>query len=281
MKKYTMASLILMLAVSSSMAFAQNREITITIDDLPFVGSTHNKPGNLRREHERFMNMMNALIEYKVPATGFVISGTIEKDQWQLLQQFHDEGFVIGNHTHRHKNLNTSNAESYIEDIERTDKVLAPLMPGKKFFRYPYLAEGAGDKKEQVRRFLAENNYIIAPVTVDTKDFKFNAQILAIHWRSRPNHLERIKRNYLSYIWKQTLRAERIAENKYGKPMPQILLIHANYLNSHVMADIIELYKQNGYTFISLEKALNEYQRVETAAEREKMQENVIIDELI
>jgi hypothetical protein len=36
----------------------------------------------------------------------------------------------------------------------------------------------------------------------------------------------------------------------------QILLIHANLLNSLCLGDIIELYRTNGYKFISLADAL-------------------------
>lgn len=262
MKNYLAAGLLFVFGLTSSSCFADAKEIAITIDDLPFVGTTNNKPGNLQREHTRFMNILNALVEQKVPATGFVIGGTIEKDQWELLQQFHDEGFVIANHTQTHHSLNSTSADKYIQDIARADKVLTPLMDGKKFFRYPYLAEGKGEKREKVRAYLASQNYIISPITVDSKDFKFNAQILNIHWRSRPQYINGIKKRYLDYIWNQTLRAERNAQKKYGKEMPQILLIHANYLNSYSMNDIIDMYRKNGYKFISLEKALDEYKKI-------------------
>lgn len=232
---------------------AQVREIAITIDDLPFVGTTHNKPGNLRRERERFQLIMQSLIDHNVPAIGFVVSGTIEKDQWSLLEEFHDAGFEIGNHTHTHLNLNRTNAERYIENVAQADKVLAPLMSTPKYFRYPYLAEGKGDTKQQVRNYLEENQYIVAPVTIDSKDFQFNAQLLNIHWRHRDKHLNRIKRQYLNYIWRQTERAERKAN---GKPVKQILLIHANLINSHCLGDIIQMYKDKGYQFISLSEAL-------------------------
>ncbi|KTD26287.1 polysaccharide deacetylase [Legionella israelensis] len=273
MNKNILLLLILIFGCTTGIWAAQLREIAITIDDLPFVGTTYNKPGNLRREQERFLNIMNALIRNDTPATGFVIGGSIEKDQWQLLQLFHDEGFTIANHTYSHANLNHTNAEKYIQDIKRADEILTPLMTETKYFRYPYLADGKGSKKEQVMNYLAENNYIIAPVTIDSKDFKFNAQLLAIHWRSRSKHLDSIKNRYLSYIWQQTLRAERISEKKYGKPMPQILLIHANLLNSHVMDDIIQMYKKNGYTFVSLDKAMNEYKQIESRQKDSSQQE--------
>lgn len=240
----------------NSNLFAATKQVAITIDDLPFVGTTHNKPGNLQREQDRFLRMMNYLIEHQVPATGFVIGGSIEKDQWQLLEQFHQNGFIIANHTHRHLNLNVTNPQKYMDDIAQTDKLLTPLMTETKYFRYPYLAEGRGDKKQQVRDFLANNNYIIAPVTIDSKDFRFNQQLMGIHWLSREKNIGPIKRRYLDYIWQQTLRAEKKSERLYGRPTPQILLIHANLLNSILLGDIIQMYKEKGYEVVSLDAAL-------------------------
>lgn len=43
---------------------------------------------------------------------------------------------------------------------------------------------------------------------------------------------------------------------KRGKSSKQILLIHANILNSYLLGDILEMYKKNGYKFISLTEAL-------------------------
>ena len=234
-------------------AYANTKEIAITIDDLPFVGTTHNKPGNLRRERERFMLMLDSIKKHQVPAVGFVVAGTIEKDQWQLLEAFHNAGLTIGNHTHTHKNLNQTSADRYIDDIAKADEVLKPLMTDQKFFRYPYLAEGKGNTKGQVQQFLWQNDYVIAPVTVNTKDFKFNQKLLSIHWRSRPSHINRIKKQYLHYTWQQTKKAERLAGDK---PIKQILLIHANYLNAYALDDLIQMYKDKGYTFITLDEAL-------------------------
>ncbi|KTC65182.1 polysaccharide deacetylase (plasmid) [Legionella adelaidensis] len=229
------------------------KKIAITIDDLPFVGTTNGKPSNLQREHDRFIKIVDTLKEYNVPATGFVVAGTIEKDQWQLLEEFQKAGFQIGNHTYSHLNLNTTQAQKYMEDIARADQVLTPLYNGTKYFRYPYLAEGQGEKKAQVYEFLSAQNYVIAPVTIDTKDFRFNEELFHIPYRLREKNLPQLRKRYLSYIWSQTQRAEKLAGNK---PVKQILLIHANLVNSHFLGDIIQMYKQNGYEFISLEEAL-------------------------
>lgn len=252
MNKQRISAFLLFGSLYSSVLFSAH-EIAITIDDLPFVGSSNGDQGKLKREHDRFLKILQALKDNKVPATGFVIANSIEPGQWALLEQFKNEGFIIGNHTYSHANLNRLPAEKYIQEIAHADEILAPLMTQQKYFRYPYLAEASGEKKEQVHQYLASTQYQIAPVTIDSKDYRFNAQLLGIPWRVRSQHLAQIKRQYLNYIWNQTLRAEKRSHHADDK---QILLIHANLLNSYFLGDIIEMYKQHGYQFISLSDAL-------------------------
>lgn len=243
----------LFLAFSTMCQSASTREIALTIDDLPLVASKMDTPGNQQRARERFESIVNTLKDNKIPAVGFVIGGAIEKDQMAFLEEFRDAGLMLGNHTYSHWNLNRKTAEAYIADIDRADKILAPLMTTPKYFRYPYLAEGNKDSKPKVLAYLAEHGYTVAPVTIDSKDFRFNEQLYKVPFRSRVAYIMKFKPTYLAYIWKQTLAAEKKAN---GMPVKQILLIHANLLNSYALPDIIEMYKKNGYTFISLTDAL-------------------------
>lgn len=233
--------------------FAQTKEIAITIDDLPLVASKMNTPGNQQRATERFNKIIEALTENQVPATGFVIAGSIANGQWAFLEAFRKAGFMVGNHTYSHYNLNQMSAEKYIADLDRADKMLAPLLTEPKYFRYPYLAEGNKTSKPKVLNYLNEHHYIIAPVTIDSKDFAFNEQLYHVPYRAREAYINKIKPRYLAYIWNQTLKAEQRAKDQ---PVKQILLIHANLLNSYALDDIIKMYKKNGYTFISLTEAL-------------------------
>lgn len=75
--------------------FAEEHEIAITIDDLPFVGSGTSTPGNLKRTQERFMAIVNTLVDNQVPATGFAIGGAIAKNEWELLEIFRNQGFQL------------------------------------------------------------------------------------------------------------------------------------------------------------------------------------------
>ncbi|MBI2785710.1 MAG: polysaccharide deacetylase family protein [Legionella longbeachae] len=246
-------SLFLFIALFSSICFAEEREIAITIDDLPLVASKMNNPGNRQRATERFTQIVQAFQKYKVPVIGFVIAGTIEKGQWKFLEQFKEAGFMLGNHTYTHYDLNHVSAEKYIDDIARADKILTPVLTTPRYFRYPYLAEGNKTKKQKVSDYLKEHDYVIAPVTIDSKDFTFNEMLYKVPYHSRVNYIQKIKPQYLAYIWKQTVQAEKRSN---GKNTKQILLIHANLLNSYVLSDILEMYQKNGYKFISLTDAL-------------------------
>ena len=253
--------------------FGQEREIAITIDDLPLVASKMDTPANQQRATERFTSIVQAFAENKVPATGFVIAGAIGKGQMAFLQQFLDAGLSLGNHTYSHYNLNQKSADKYIADIDRADKILTPVLTTPKYFRYPYLAEGNKKTKPLVQEYLAEHRYTIAPVTIDSKDFAFNEQLYKIPFRSRVAYIEKFKSRYLAFIWKQTLLAEKRAN---GKPVKQILLIHANLLNSYLLKDVIQMYKQNGYTFISLAQALENPAPTITAPDVQTNEKTVI-----
>lgn len=256
LKKYLLSLTLLGFSLINS-SFAFEKEVAITIDDLPYVGFANNDSAKLKREEVRIWKIMQALIDNNVPATGFVIAGNIENGQWELLEQLQQAGIVIGNHTYDHANLNAMSSDKYIANVEKADKILAPLMSSPKYFRYPFLAEGRGEKKHRIQDFLAANNYVIAPVTIDSKDFVFNARLYAMSSKVRARNLNRIKQEYLAYLASQIQKADRIAKHK-NRPVKQILLIHSNLLNSYCMEDIIAMFKKNGYRFISLSEALQQ-----------------------
>ena len=41
-----------------------------------------------------------------------------------------------------------------------------------------------------------------------------------------------------------------------GREFPQVLLIHANQLNADLMPELLAMFRQRGYTFVTLDQAL-------------------------
>ncbi|WP_420798067.1 polysaccharide deacetylase family protein [Legionella quateirensis] len=240
----------MLLIIASPMSFAHKKEIAITIDDLPFVGEYRNFHLNM---------MMNTMKVQQIPATGFIIAKEVRNDNWEVLQKFRDSGFGLGNHTYSHANLNVLKTKEYIKEIKEADKILAPVLTEPKYFRYPYLAMSSGSKKNKVLCYLAKKNYQVAPITIDSKDFVFNQRLLSVPELNRRDYLSEMKPFYLDFIWQQTVKAEEHTEYHHNPDQAQILLIHANLLNAYVLPDIINLYKEKGYTFVNLEDALKTF----------------------
>lgn len=231
-------------------ATSPKKTISITIDDLPFVGEYRNFHLNM---------MIRTMTKQAVPATGFIIASEIRKNNWKTLRKFRDAGFGLGNHTLSHANLNKMDANEYIDEIQRADDILLPVLTEPKYFRYPYLAMSSGQKKEEILCYLAQQNYHVAPITIDSKDFAFNQRLLAVPESNRRTYLEELKPFYLDFIWQQTIQAEEHNQFHHNPGQAQILLIHANLLNAYVLTDIINLFKQKGYEFVSLEDALKTF----------------------
>jgi peptidoglycan/xylan/chitin deacetylase (PgdA/CDA1 family) len=235
---------------------APSKQIAITIDDLPFVGEYRNFHLNL---------IIEALKTQHVPATGFIIAGEVRKNNWEMLYKFREAGFELGNHTLTHANLSTLSSKASIREIREADAILAPVLTKPKYFRYPYLAMSSGKKREEILCFLAKKNYHVAPITVDSKDFVFNQRLLAVPEIERRAYLEELKPFYLDFIQHQTVHAEKQLQ---GTHQSQILLIHANLLNAYVLTDIINLYKRQGYTFVSLKEALKTFKKPERCSKK-------------
>ena len=93
--------------------------IWLTFDDGPFPDATH--------------FILKILKAEQVKATFFLVGQQIEQYP-DLFNQIIKDGHVIANHSYSHKNGWKSNNSTYLNDIEKCQK----LMPENKIFRPPY-----------------------------------------------------------------------------------------------------------------------------------------------
>src|SRR5580658_1002937 len=257
----TARALLLLSVALSAVDAGASREVAITIDDLPRGGDAADKEGRTFREIRGMTERLLAPFgEQQIPVTGFVHPGRTElaaPDLRRILDLWLDAGAELGNHTWSHADLNRTPVADYEQDILKAEAFLRPVVEahGKKleFFRYPMLHAGpTAESKRAIQEFLAAHHYRNAPVTFDDSDYMFAALYTHSEYRAR------VAREYVPYLESVVAFFEKRSVEVVGREFPQIMLLHANELNSRMMPDILDMFRRRGYRFISLDEALKD-----------------------
>lgn len=259
-------SLLLLCFALAVRAQTSQRFIAVTIDDLPIVSTR----GDLKTQQEITKKLLAHITKAKIPAVGFVNEGKLytrdnkrNEAQVELLRRWLDAGLELGNHTFSHRSLNAIELNSYQEDILRGEIVTKELLKAKgkqmRYFRYPFLHTGLSlEVKNNLNQFLRSNNYTIAPVTIDNADWIFARAYDNAFDKGDRKLMSEIGAAYVPYLESKMDYWERQSIKLFGREVKQILLLHANFINSDYFDDVAEMLKKRGYKFITLEDALKD-----------------------
>ncbi len=133
-------------------ATAADRQVAITIDDLPSAGS--GGASGIDAVRRMTVKLLAPFREQKIPLIGFVNAGQSESlgaaGVREMLDLWLAAGADLGNHTYSHPNIDTSPFEEYTADIVKGEPLLREALAarGKKleFFRHPFLHTGERPK---------------------------------------------------------------------------------------------------------------------------------------
>lgn len=241
------------------------RFIAVTIDDLPVVSTR----GDLKTRQEITKKLLAHIAKAKVPAVGFVnenklyAGDKIDESQVDLLRSWIDADLELGNHTFSHRSLNKIGLKDYESDITRGEIVTKKLMQAKgktpRFFRHPYLITGSSlEVKNGLNEFLLKNGYTIAPVTIDNEDYIFSRAYDLAFDKNDKDLMKRVGAAYVPYLESKVDYWERQSVKLFNREIKQILLLHANFINSDYFGDVAKMLEKRGYKFITLEDALKD-----------------------
>lgn len=245
-------------------AVQPDRQVAITIDDLP-AGSNTLPAVTIT---EMTTKLLTTLRDQKIPVVGFVNEkklyrfGEVE-ERIKALRMWLDFGFELGNHTFGHSSLNQVGLSAWEDDVVQGESVTRLLLAERnrklRYFRHPFLDTGRDlQTRRQAEAFLANRGYRIAPVTLDAWDWMFAGVYEDAKKRNDTAVQQQLAEAYLSYSDTTFEYTEQLAKQTIGYEPKQILLLHANQLEADHIGDLINLLRKRGYRFITLEDALSD-----------------------
>jgi peptidoglycan/xylan/chitin deacetylase (PgdA/CDA1 family) len=244
----------------------QQKQVCFSIDDLPVVSYAMNDTSFQKNITEK---LTASLTRNRIPTIGFVIAKKLLNDtlinlfQVSLIEHWIDCGFDIGCHTYSHPDYNSVSYKEYTDDILKGEVIIKNLLERKgkhlKYFRHPFLHVGNTKlKADSLEDFLAQHGSITAPVTIDTDDYLFALAYKRARIKKDTVLFQQIGQDYLVYMERKILYYEHQSKELFDRNIRQILLVHANWLNAEYMDSLALLYTSRGYTFISMEKVLED-----------------------
>ncbi len=170
---------------------------------------------------------------------------------------------TLGNHSFSHADFNKVSLSQYEDDAIRGEVVTRQLMQergfNKIYFRYPYNHTGTTkEARDSFQTFLKSRGYEIAPFTVEHEDYIFADAYRKAKQRKDEALAQRIREAYLNHLDTMFDYFERRSRQLLGYEVKQIFLIHDNELNADSMDAMAERLKRRGYSFITLNEALQD-----------------------
>jgi peptidoglycan/xylan/chitin deacetylase (PgdA/CDA1 family) len=240
---------------SSLAVLAQGRRVAITVDDLPYAGGAHPPTAEIVNR-----KLLAGFSTHHVPVTGFVIQKSVESlgdSGIRILKEWIGQGFDLGNHTYSHPDINDLSVEQIEQEIVRGESSLGPLMKeaGKKltFFRFPM--NHTGDtrvKHDEIAVFLSHRGYRLATCTIDNSDYLFNRAYVRILANHDDVTARKLRLEYLAYTSAEIDYYAALNKQVFGYEPPQVMLLHDNQLNADVIEQVLKLFEEKLYAFVSL-----------------------------
>jgi peptidoglycan/xylan/chitin deacetylase (PgdA/CDA1 family) len=241
-------------------ASARAQQIAFTWDDLPAHSAL--PPGETRVEIGR--KLIAAMRKAEMPPVYGFVNGIRTEEQplsTPMLKEWRDAGFLLGNHTWSHMNLNQHSLEDWESDVLKNETLLKSHMGTGDWhwLRFPNLGEGdTPEKREGARRFLAKQGYRIAGVTMSFGDYLFNDPYARCVAKNDITAIAQLEASYLAAAEATIAYDREMSKALYGRDIPYVLLMHVGGLDARMLPRLLKLYRDTGFSFVSLEDAVKD-----------------------
>jgi peptidoglycan/xylan/chitin deacetylase (PgdA/CDA1 family) len=247
------AAAALLLLTAISVAGQDAKQMAITFDDLPFG---YARSLSIDQRRDAVARVLATLRKYNIRAAMFVVGGSLTDENRDLVDAVAAVGHTVGNHSFSHRDFGTMSVEDYAIDIQKGGDAIKPWLKDMHFFRYPLLRQGdTVEKRDAILSWLSLRGIRVAPVTIDNDDFVYNQRLVDAKAEGRDID---VRGEYLDHMLKMSAFYEKKALSVLGRPIKHVLLLHMNYLNALYLDDLLQRFRDDGWSFIPFEDALTD-----------------------
>jgi peptidoglycan/xylan/chitin deacetylase (PgdA/CDA1 family) len=237
----------------------ERTKISITIDDVP-------NTKKFRADHYRSL-LLETLDSLNIPIAIFINEGLIYRtidtvQNLMLLEEWVKRNFItLGNHTFSHLRYSDITFDEFKKDVEKGEIISRQL--ANKFnktletFRFPYNDLGLDSiHQAKMDSFLTSMAYKIAPFTVESSDWMFNAVYEHYISNLEFEQAAKIGALYVSTTIAYVHYFDSLSQSIYGRNVNQIYLCHDNSINAKYLKEIIVALESEDYEFVSFKDAI-------------------------
>jgi peptidoglycan-N-acetylglucosamine deacetylase len=262
------AAIVLALALASASA-SQSQDfprlegthpLLVTVDDLPLASNRlHPEPAERARITR---DLLAVLGKHGIKAVGLVTWNNVDGAGGEkLLEQWLEAGHELGNHSYRHLDYPRTEPGTYVADVEKArltlEAFLAPRGRRLRFFRFPFLREGETPAKlARMRAWLSSTGQRNLPVTIDNQDWSFEQPWVEARRAGDSARLARLGEDYQHALRLETLLYTAAGDELFGRPTPQVLLLHANEVGAAQWDALFTWMKGRGFRFATADEVL-------------------------
>jgi len=237
-------------------------KLAVTVDDqfqwtgIPFPAG--HGPRSISRA------MINAFAAHNVPEV-YAFNSTAPTDDdpsmLDILDDWCAAGHHVGNHTHQHVSLNWVDVDTYLRDVDMSERILSKWIDHAptRYFRYAFGMEGDEFRKtQQVQTHLSRTGFLSSPVTI----WFYDAQFMVAYDRAIQLD-DRDARRWIEDTMIETaidqIRTQAAASTAaLGRLPAHILLVHGTTVAGATIDRILERLVKSGVVFITSEEAMSD-----------------------
>jgi len=237
---------------------AQVKQVSITIDDVPNT--------RLYKEDAFHSKLLDQLHVLNIPIAIFINEKNIYKTEFEnknlegLERWLKDKNVTAGNHSYSHVNYADTTLEGFQQDVLNGERITTKITGQRpKYFRFPYNSLGDDSiAHTDIRKFLTDHGYIHTPFTVESEDWAYNTLYENALKSNNKDQARKIGEQYVAHTIRMFHYFEILAQQLYGRAIRHIYLCHDNRLNTDYIEKLLAELRASGYSFITLEKALED-----------------------